>query len=153
VAGRPNQRPRGELEREVVACLAAAERPLTPSEVLAELGGDLAYTTVLTTLIRLHTKQAVTRTPSGRAHAYELVGGQTDAQAGLTAREMQKLLDAGADRASVLTQFVHSLDQDSEQLLRELLDRHPASQNPAGEKSTAEKSPHPSPTSRRGDRK
>jgi predicted transcriptional regulator len=113
------------LEREVVACLAAAEVPLTPAEVQAELGGDLAYTTVLTTLTRLYTKRAVTRTPRGRAYAYELVGGQTDAQAGLTAREMQKLLDGGVDRASVLTQFVHSLDEDSERLLRDLLDRHP----------------------------
>jgi predicted transcriptional regulator len=98
---------------------------LTPAEVQTDLGGDLAYTTVLTTLTRLYTKQAVTRTPRGRGYAYELVGGQTDAQAGLTAREMQKLLDAGGDRASVLTQFVHSLDEDSEQLLRDLLDRYP----------------------------
>jgi predicted transcriptional regulator len=97
---------------------------LTPAEVQADLGGDLAYTTVLTTLTRLYTKEAVTRTPRGRGYAYELVGGQTDAQAGLTAREMQKLLDAGVDRASVLAQFVHSLDEDSEQLLRDLLDRH-----------------------------
>jgi predicted transcriptional regulator len=125
MAGRPNPRPRGALEREVVACLAAAEEPLTPAEVQAELGGDLAYTTVLTTLTRLYTKQAVTRTLRGRAYAYELVGGQTEAQAGLTAREMQKLLAAGVDRASVLSQFVHSLDEDSEQLLRDLLDRHP----------------------------
>jgi predicted transcriptional regulator len=106
-----------------VACLAAADEPLTPAEVQADLGGDLAYTTVLTTLTRLYSKQAVTRRPRGRGYAYELVGGQTDAQAGLTAREMQKLLDAGIDRASVLSQFVHTLDEDSEKLLRDLLDR------------------------------
>lgn len=129
MAGRANPRPRGALEREVVACLAAAEEPLTPAEVQADLGGDLAYTTVLTTLTRLYIKQAVTRTPRGRAYAYQLVGGQIDAQAGLTAREMQKLLKAGVDRASVLSQFVHSLDDDSEQLLRDLLDRHPTPEN------------------------
>jgi predicted transcriptional regulator len=105
--------------------LAAADDPLTPAEVQADLGGDLAYTTVLTTLTRLYTKQALSRTPRGRGYAYELVGGPTDAQAGLTAREMQKLLDAGVDRASVLAQFVHSLDADSEQLLRDLLDSRP----------------------------
>jgi len=49
--------PRG-LEREVLACLAAAGRPLTAAEVLAELGGDLAYTTWMTTLARLHAKHA-----------------------------------------------------------------------------------------------
>jgi predicted transcriptional regulator len=130
MAGRPNPRPRGGLENEVVACLAAADGPLTPAQVQTELGGDLAYTTVLTTLTRLYTKQAVTRTPRGRAYAYQLVGGQAETQAGLTARQMQKLLDAGVDRASVLAQFVGSLDEHSEQLLRDLLDRHPTTQPP-----------------------
>jgi predicted transcriptional regulator len=125
MAGRPNPRPSGGLESEVVACLATAGEAMTPAQVQAELGGDLAYTTVLTTLTRLYAKQAVTRSRRGRAYAYELIGGQTEARAGLTAREMQKLLDAGVDRASVLAQFVHSLDPDSERLLRELLDRHP----------------------------
>ncbi|GAY10927.1 transcriptional regulator, MecI family [Pseudonocardia sp. N23] len=121
--GRRNPRPRGALESEVVACLAAADGPLTPAQVQTELGDDLAYTTVLTTLSRLHDKQVVTREPHGRAHVYRLVGGRTDAEAGLTAREMRKLLDGGVDRASVLAQFVGRLDEDSEQLLRDLLDR------------------------------
>ena len=94
---------------------------MTPAEVQAELGGDLAYTTVMTTLARLHAKQAVTRSPRGRAYAYELVGGRTGAAASMTAHQMQKLLDAGVDRASVLSRFVAGLDEDSEQLLRELL--------------------------------
>lgn len=38
----------GALERKVLAFLAAAARPLTAGEVLADLGGTLAYTTVLT---------------------------------------------------------------------------------------------------------
>ena len=40
--GRVTRRDRGGLEKEVVAVLAAAGRPLTPSEVRAELGGGLA---------------------------------------------------------------------------------------------------------------
>ena len=40
--GRVTRRDRGGLEKEVVAVLAAAGRPLTPSEVQAELGGGLA---------------------------------------------------------------------------------------------------------------
>jgi predicted transcriptional regulator len=125
MAGRPNPRPSGGLESEVVACLAATGEAMTPGEVQAELGGDLAYTTVLTTLSRLHSKQVLTRSPRGRAYAYELIGGPTEAQAGLTARQMQKLLDAGVDRAGVLSRFVDSLDEDSEQILRELLSNHP----------------------------
>src|SRR3954465_15215542 len=62
-------RRRGALEQEVLACLGAAGRPLTVAEVLAELGGDLAYTTALTALSRLHAKGALTREPAGRGAA------------------------------------------------------------------------------------
>jgi len=47
-------RRKGALEQEVLAALAAAGRPLTAAEVLADLGDGLAYTTVMTTLSRLH---------------------------------------------------------------------------------------------------
>src|SRR2546422_2436851 len=92
--GRPG-RPRGALEREVLACLAAAGRPLTAGQVLADLGGGLAYTTVLTTLTRLHAKGALTREPSGRAHAYSLAGALDAIPASLTAKGMRRLLDTG----------------------------------------------------------
>jgi predicted transcriptional regulator len=111
----------GSLEREVIACLAAADAALTAADVQAAIGGNLAYTTVLTTLSRLHTKQAVTRTPRGRAFAYELIGDASGARASLTAHQMRSLLEADADRASVLSRFVENLDGESEQLLRQLL--------------------------------
>jgi predicted transcriptional regulator len=111
------------LEREIIACLAAADGPLTPAEVQAEIGGDLAYTTVMTTLSRLYAKQALERSPRGRAFAYRLVGDASIAHASLTAHQMRALLEAGEDRASVLSRFVQTLDGDSAQLLRELLSR------------------------------
>lgn len=112
----------GSLEREVIACLATADGPMTAAEVQAELGADLAYTTVMTTLYRLYEKKALERTPRGRAYAYELIDGTDDgARASVTAHQMHKLLDADQDRASVLTRFVSSLDSDSEKLLRKLL--------------------------------
>jgi predicted transcriptional regulator len=126
-------RPSGELEGEVVACLASARRAMTPAEVRAEIGGELAYTTVMTTLVRLYEKQALTREPRGRAYAYELVGGTRGAKASITAHQMQKLLDAGADRATVLSRFVDGLDPDTEHMLRELLDAHPAGSVPPAE--------------------
>jgi predicted transcriptional regulator len=132
MAGRPNPRPSGSLENEVVACLAAAGRPLTPAEGQAELGGDLAYTTVMTTLTRLYSKRALSRQPRGRSYAYELVGGPDGVQASITAHQMQKLLKAGADRASVLSRFVDGLDEESERILLSLLTRDAADdQNPA----------------------
>lgn len=111
----------------MIACLAAARAPMTPPEVQAELGGDLAYTTVMTTLFRLYEKRALTRTARGRAYAYELVGGADGARASMTAHQMRKLLDADQNRASVLSRFVDDLDSETGQLLRELLEQgaHP----------------------------
>jgi predicted transcriptional regulator len=111
-------RRRGALEQEVLACLAAAGRPLTVAEVQAELGGELAYTTVLTALSRLHGKGALTRRPAGRGYAYGL---PADPEASVTARRMSRLLDSREDRAGVLTRFVADLSPEDERLLTELL--------------------------------
>jgi hypothetical protein len=46
----------GILESEVMGVLWARGEPLTATEVQSALGGDLAYTTVQTILIRLHEK-------------------------------------------------------------------------------------------------
>jgi predicted transcriptional regulator len=89
--------------------------------VQAELGGGLAYTTVMTTLSRLHAKGAVTREAAGRGYAYALLGGPGTAQASMTAHRMLKLLEADADRAHVLSRFVADLSPDDERLLAGLL--------------------------------
>lgn len=52
----PTRRAPEGLEAEVLAALTAAGRPLTSALVLTQLGGQLAYTTVMTTLARLHKK-------------------------------------------------------------------------------------------------
>lgn len=114
-------RARGALEREVLACLAAASGPLTAADVRSDLGGGLAYTTVLTTLARLRTKGVLTRMRSGRAYAYALRGTLETLESSLTAHRMRRLLDAGEDRAVVLARFVADLDPEDEQLLVSLL--------------------------------
>jgi predicted transcriptional regulator len=116
-----NGRRRGALEQEVLGALAAAGRPLTVAEVLADLGHGLAYTTVLTALTRLHAKGALRREPSGRAFAYSLVDDPGAMGTSLTARRMSRLLDAGHDRAGVLARFVADLSPEDERLLAELL--------------------------------
>jgi predicted transcriptional regulator len=119
--GTRRARPSGDLEREVIACLATADGPLTAAEVQLELGGELAYTTVMTTLSRLYTKKALSRSPRGRAFAYELIGDPSSARSNIAAHQMRMLLDTGGDRASVLSRFVETLDGETEQLLRQLL--------------------------------
>jgi predicted transcriptional regulator len=118
-------RPRGALEREVLACLAAATRPLTAGEVLAELDGALAYTTVMTTLTRLQAKGVLTRRLSGRAYVYAVAGDPDQVEASLAAHRMRRVLDAGGDRAGVLARFVADLSPEDEQLLAGLLAADP----------------------------
>ena len=90
--------------------------------MLADLGGGLAYTTVMTTLHRLHAKGALRREPAGRAHAYALATPLDALPASLTASRMRRLEDADNDRASVLASFIAHLDADDERLLAELID-------------------------------
>lgn len=114
------RRARGSLEQEVVAVLAAASEPMTPAQVRDALSDDLAYTTVMTVLTRLHEKGTLTRSRFGRAYAYRLAGDAAE----LTARRMRRLLDAGEDRERVLSRFVEALSPDDEAVLAQLL-HHP----------------------------
>ena len=114
---RSGRRPAGALEAEVLATLWAADSPLTPAAVQAELGGELAYTTVMTTLTRLLEKGVVSRERIGRAYAYTAVLDQP----GIAAARMRELLASGRDREAVLARFVGSLSDDDERVLSELL--------------------------------
>lgn len=111
------RRPSGGLEAEVLASLWAAGRPLTPGDVQRDLGRDLAYTTVMTALSRLHDKGAVERRREGRAYAYTPVLDQ----AGIAAERMREMLNAGEDRAAVLARFAGSLSEEDTLLLAEML--------------------------------
>ncbi|WP_030166451.1 BlaI/MecI/CopY family transcriptional regulator [Spirillospora albida] len=115
---RTPRRRSGELEAQVITVLAEADRPLTTGEVMERLADDgLAYSTVVTTLTRLHRKGVAARRRRGRAYRYEAVA---DA-AGLTAYRMNRLLTGEDDRASVLRRFVGALDPGDEEVLRDLL--------------------------------
>jgi predicted transcriptional regulator len=111
----------GQLEGEVLTALHAAEQPLTPAEVQRAVGGDLAYTTVLTILSRLFAKGLVARVPAGRGFAYSPAEGEATA----VARQMHALLAGGRDRAAVLAQFFDGLEPEEEQMLARLLDSQP----------------------------
>ncbi|MEU6102433.1 BlaI/MecI/CopY family transcriptional regulator [Streptomyces flaveolus] len=114
---RPRRRGQGELEALVLAVLRQAEGPATAGWVQERLGGDLAYTTVVTILTRLLDKGAVSRERAGRSFAWMPAADQ----AGLAARRMRKVLDAESDRGAVLASFVTGLDPADERLLRDLL--------------------------------
>ncbi|GAA2609188.1 BlaI/MecI/CopY family transcriptional regulator [Streptomyces axinellae] len=111
------RRGQGQLEAQVLSVLGTASGPVTATWVQQRLGGDLAYTTVVTILTRLHVKQAVTRTREGRSYVWSPVADE----AGLAALRMRRVLDSETDRDAVLASFVSSLGPEDEQLMRELL--------------------------------
>ncbi|WP_369201667.1 BlaI/MecI/CopY family transcriptional regulator [Streptomyces sp. PU-14G] len=114
---RGHRRGQGELEATVLTALHAAPGPVTAAWVREQLGGGLAYTTVVTILTRLLAKRAVTREKAGRSFVWTPAA---DA-AGLAAHRMRQVLDNESDRGTVLTRFVTGLTDDDEQLLRSLL--------------------------------
>jgi predicted transcriptional regulator len=94
---------------------------MSANQVLAELGGDLAYTTVMTTLARLHAKAVLTRQMSGRAYVYAVSGDPRNVEASLAAHQVRRVLDSRQDRAGVLARFVADLSAEDEQVLADLL--------------------------------
>ncbi|TWV55656.1 BlaI/MecI/CopY family transcriptional regulator [Streptomyces misionensis] len=113
---RAERRSAGELESEVLAALWATDRPLTPAEIQAGIGG-LAYNTVHTILKRLYDKGLVLRDADGRRGAYR----PSKNAAELTAEAMRRALDRGPDPIAALQQFVTGLSHEEERALRELL--------------------------------
>ncbi|WP_119583757.1 BlaI/MecI/CopY family transcriptional regulator [Streptomyces europaeiscabiei] len=122
------RRARGELESGVLAALWAADEPMTARQVLERLPGDLAYTTVLTILSRLHDKGMLVRHPAGRGYAYAPVRDE----ASETAVRMHSLLERGSDREAVLSRFVSELSPEDEQLLHRLLGEQDAGRGDDG---------------------
>nr|WP_189131082.1 BlaI/MecI/CopY family transcriptional regulator [Wenjunlia tyrosinilytica] len=129
----------GELESEVLAALWATDRPLTPAEIQAELGGDLAYNTVHTILKRLYDKALVIRDAEGRKGAYR--PAKNAAQ--LSAEAMHKALERGPDPIATLQQFVSGLGPDEEAALRAFLAAEDRARRTAEERD--ERSPEQAP--------
>jgi predicted transcriptional regulator len=116
-AAAAGRRAAGELEAAVLAVLQEAGSALSPGEVRERLGDQLAYTTVVTILSRLHAKGVLERHKEGRAYLYAPVADEP----GLAARRMARVLDGEADREAVLSRFVSSLSDSDEELLRRML--------------------------------
>jgi predicted transcriptional regulator len=122
VLGRGRQlvarRPVGALEKDILRVIWAADRPLTPGQVVERLGLDLAYTSVATVIGRLYSKDLLVRTKSGRG--YEYTAAVTEPE--LAARMIGRVLDSSADRRAAMTGFVSGLSKRDAKALRQMLD-------------------------------
>ena len=115
------RRPKGALEQAVLAHLWSSGTACTPAEVRAAMAGDLAYTTVLTILSRLHAKGLVSREPRGRGHAYRPVLMSP----ALAASRMVELLAHSSSRADALAGLAAHLDEADRATLRAALGEAP----------------------------
>lgn len=111
----------GELEARVLELLWDTGGWMTTRDVMGVLDGerDLAYTTVMTILVKLWKKGLVERTRDGRAYAYHPQLTREE----WTARRMGELLAVAENRAEALSHFVSGIDQRDLSQLRRIL-RH-----------------------------
>lgn len=96
----------GELETDVLRALWNLDRPASPSDVIDEMGTELAYTSIATILGRLCDKGLAGRQRAGRSFQYQA----TNSEADLTAQRLRTILDASSDRQSALAGFAECLD-------------------------------------------
>ncbi len=114
------KRPMGELEAAVMNVLWDRGGWLTPREVHSALDDDaLAYTTIMTVLVRLWRKGRIERERDGRAYAYHPVVTREQ----YAAARMEEVLDGVADRSTALSHFVAAIDPADRDQLRRLLRR------------------------------
>lgn len=113
----------GELEAGVLDVLWARGGWLTPGEVHDVLDAQrpLAYTTVMTILVRLWQKGRLERQRDGRAYAYRPL--QTKEE--VAAARMGEVLTGVGDRPRALSHFLQSLDAADRAQLRRMLKSQP----------------------------
>lgn len=109
----------GELEGAVMDVLWDRGGRLTPGEVHEVLAADrdLAYTTVMTILVRLWQKGRLTRQRDGRAYAYRPVESRNEH----AASRMSEVLLAASDRPDALSHFLQAISPGDRAQLRRML--------------------------------
>ena len=113
--------PRGELEARVMDVLWDAGDWMTPRDVhdaITTPRRPLAYTTVLTILVRLWNKGMLDRQGVGRAYGYRPVAGRDE----WAAQRMHEVLESSGDRLVALNHFVDSISAREAAQLRRFLD-------------------------------
>lgn len=111
--------PMGELEARVMGVLWDQSGWLSPGEVHAVLNDErpLAYTTVMTILVRLWQKQRLERQRDGRAYVYRPRQSREE----YAAMRMSEVLVGVSDRPAVLARFLDTLRATDRDQLRRLL--------------------------------
>lgn len=99
--------------------LWTADQAMTAGEVHRVLPSErpLAYTTVMTVLVRLWKKNAVQRQKHGRAYSY----APSESRAEFTSRRMHEMLETAGDTSAALASFVGAFGPKDLDALKELI--------------------------------
>lgn len=96
----------GSLEADIMDRLWAADRRLSVRQVVDAMNSErqtaLAYTTIMSTMAKLHRKGWLSRSRQGKQYLYEPV----ETREACTARLMAEALTGGGDPESVMLHFV-----------------------------------------------
>ena len=114
----------GDLETRVME-VVWGEHPISVRAACERLGGDSAYTTIMTTMDRLHKKRLLKRRKDGHAFLYEPAMDRAEYQKRVVEAALTPLLEQGA--APVLAAFVEvAADMDEAHLaqLEKLIASH-----------------------------
>jgi predicted transcriptional regulator len=97
----------GELESTIMDRMWSYRRPASVRDVLEDLRKEreIAYTTVMTVMDKLHTKGLLKREPVGRAYVYEPISSKE----AYTAELMRHALAASGNQAATLVHFLERL--------------------------------------------
>jgi len=109
----------GPLETRVLEALWGAARPVTVRHV-QQLFPDLAYTTLMTTLDRLHRKGVVERRRLGRAFAYQPRCSRDELLGELVSGHVTDFLGASGTSTAILSTLVRAVGRRDAALLDEL---------------------------------
>ena len=108
----------GTLELRVLEALWAYENEASVRDVL-DAFPHAAYTTVMTTMERLHRKGVLTRRKDGRAFLYRPISSREEMEQGLVTRALEPLLKGGSAQP-ILSCLVDEVSRHDERLLDEL---------------------------------
>ncbi|OUC96391.1 BlaI/MecI/CopY family transcriptional regulator [Streptosporangium minutum] len=113
----------GDLESVIMDRLWSYRRPASVRDVLEDLRREreIAYTTVMTVMDKLHTKGLLRREPVGRAYIYRTVATKE----AYTAELMRATLASGGNQAATLVHFLERLSPEEAAALEAALKVYP----------------------------
>ncbi|MEV7007030.1 BlaI/MecI/CopY family transcriptional regulator [Streptosporangium sp. NPDC051022] len=113
----------GDLESAIMERLWSYRRPASVRDVLEDLRREreIAYTTVMTVMDKLHTKGLLRRKAVGRAYVYETVASKE----AYTAELMRSTLASGGNQAATLVHFLERLTPEESVALEAALKVYP----------------------------